>query len=182
MRFLFALLIAVALLGAVAWTQRALTRQVRFDVTRDVDGHAPAAGAGAAHTYRVDVMPAFDAVRDPFAVSVDQEAETPRLVIRQAGAVLLQRTEDMARGETVSIDGLALAGKRVELFVEAVPSEDDARFPCALRLRVFRDDGALCDDVTLWSAGGGLPVSGTIVGNLEPDRAFLDRGLGGDVK
>ena len=180
MRFLFATLMAVALVGSVSWCQHALTRCVRFDVTRDAHGH----GAGhdaeeGGHRYRIELLAGFPAAADPFALADAGEAPA-RLLVRRGTETLLRRTDDIARGATVAVEGLPFRRERVPLSIRATPSMEAARYPCALRVRLVRDDNALCDEVTLWSGGAGEVISGTVMLDLSPQRARLDRGLQGE--
>lgn len=179
MRFLATILIATALLGSVAGLQHAVTRRVRFDVTRE----AHAAGehvdtSDVAHTYRIELTPTFAAADDPFAVQVDATNTPPRLQVRYEGRVLLEHREDIRRGETITVPDLRFDAARVSLYVEASPTSEDAARPCALRVRIYRDDGALCTDATLWSEGDGAQLAGTIDTDLAPIRVSVDRGLG----
>lgn len=182
MRFLSALAIAALLLGSVAWCQFALTRHIDFNVAREVHGpggeHADHAGE---HRYRLDVTTSFNAAHDPFALRTDDGAKTVRLRIKHGESVLKEVAEDIARGTTLSADDLAFSAEQVRLFVEATPEVSEAIQPCALRLRLYRDDGALCHDETLWSEGGGAQVVGSVTCGLEPILASVDRGLGGDA-
>jgi hypothetical protein len=65
--------------------------------------------------------------------------------------------------------------------VEAVPQAGEALRSLPLRVQVFRQ-GALCDDVTLWTDGGGAKLERRIDISLEPRRAALDRGLRGEKR
>jgi hypothetical protein len=179
MRFLAAGLLAALLLGSVAWCQYAFTRRVAVDVTRAAHGHGRAETAEAGHTYRLELTLSFAATRDPFALRTAPDGDAPRLCVRYAGAVLLEHTADIPRDEGVTLDGLALQGDAATFFVQATPAPDDARHPCALRVRLWRDDGALCDDKTVWSEGGGARVAGSVTCGLDPRPAPVDRGLGG---
>ena len=179
MRFLATILIAASLLGAVAWCQFSLTREVRVDVTRGAEGHG-----GHAHRpdsdgiFRLEITPTFSAGDDPFAVRLDPAAATPRVQVRHGDRLVLNHTADVRRHERIVVEDVTFPGDRVELFVQATPAPADARHTCALRLRLFTADGAMCDDVTLWSEGGGQNVAGTVTLGLHPRLRTLDRGLG----
>ena len=182
MRFVASILVTAALFGAVALTQRGLTRQVDFSLTREVEdhghGHAETDEGG---TYSLRVTVGFDAARDPFALSLDDAEPTPRVLVRHGDDAILSETRDLQRGEVLSVPDLGFSGEDVALYVEATPNAEDAAHPCGVRVQLFRDE-AFCDEVTLWSGGDGLNVSGEVRLGLRPKLARLDRGLtaGGD--
>jgi len=177
MRFLASIGIATALLGGVGWCQYLLTRSLDFDVTREAHTHTEPAEQEQSHAYRFEIVTSFAAAHDPFALRIDETGGEVRLLVRSGERVLLEQTEDIQRGQLVTSPDLRFAGREVSLYVEASPTAQDARHPCALRLRVYRDDGALCDEVTIWSGGGGEKVGGTISCSLEPKLNSVDRGL-----
>jgi hypothetical protein len=179
MRFVAVMLICAGLLGSVAWCQFMLTREVRVDITREANGHAehaPAESAGG--VFRLELTPTFNAADDPFAVRTDPSQATSRLRVSRGDTVVLDHTRDLRRHESIVAGDLAFTGQEVELFVRATPAADEAAHSCAVRLRLFNSQGALCDDVTLWSQGGGRAVAGTVTLRLEPRLESLDRGLG----
>lgn len=178
MRFVTAALVSMALLGAVALCQYTVRKQIEFSLSRDVDEHGDHAADTARNTvFSIVVTPAFNARQDPFALSLSEDEETPRIVVSHEGQVLLRYTEDVLSGQTLTISDQRLSGETAALFVQANPGPDDAMRPCALRLQVFADQ-VLCDESTIWSEGQGQPVSGEVVLELSPRRAKLDRGLG----
>lgn len=177
LRFLLTIVIASILLGSVALCQHRLTRQVAFSIARDVHGHAgetPAQHGREPHTLML--TPGFDAADNPFALRVETAA-APRIVVRHAGRDLAAWTNDVARGTVLAFSNLFFEGESVELHVEASPSPDAARRPCALRLRLLQG-GVACDERTLWSRGGGDRLSGSVKMDLAPRLQSLDRGLG----
>jgi hypothetical protein len=178
-RFVAALAIAAAILGAVGWSQFALTRSVKIDVAREAHGHkSDGVRESAPLNYRLELTPTFDAAVDPFAVRAGPEDDAPRLLVRYAGADLLRSSDDLRRGEPVVLESVELRGALAELFVQASPSEEDARRACGLRVRLIREDGIECDDQTVW-ADAGTPLSVALRVKLTPTLARLDRGLGG---
>lgn len=182
MRFIAVILIAAVLLGAVAWCQYAFTRHVTVDITREAHGHAEVHDKPYSDLYRMEVTPSFDAGADPFALQVDDAPAAARLALRGPVGIILEHRADIRRGETITVDEVKLGGLQAEVYVEAVPSPDDAARPCAVRLRVFNDAGAECDDTTIWSEGDGHVVAGTVHVRLVPRLESVDRGLaGGEV-
>ena len=180
MRFVAAILIAAALLGSVMLCQGIVSGTIEFKLTRVDHGHGQSHASDdqteQESTYRLVLTPAFSAVEDPFALRLDDSAETPRVLVRYEGEVLFSSAEDVRAGESVSVKA-PFSGTRAAVHVEATPGAEDAARPCALRVQVFRDN-VLCDDRTLWSEGQGQPVSGELSLSLQPIRATLDRGLG----
>lgn len=182
MRFIASILVTAALFGAVALTQRGLTRQVDFRLTREAEehghGHAESEATG---TYSLRVTLGFDAARDPFALPLDDAAPTPRVLVRHGDTAILSETRDLQRGGVLSVPDLGFSGEAVALYVEATPNAEDAARPCGLRVQLFQGE-ALCDETTLWSGGDGLNVSGEVRLSLHPRLERLDRGLtaGGD--
>jgi len=178
-RFLAALAIAAAILGAVGRAQRVLTQRVRFDVTRDAhDHHHEEPQAGETWHYRIELTPTFEAASDPFAIRTDAAEGVPRLLVRHAGQDLLRLARDWSRGQVVVVESVSLAGTSTQLFIQASPSGQEADKPCGVRVRVVRADGAICDDQTIWSEGGGALLAQTVDVSLEPVLERLDRGLG----
>jgi len=178
MRFLASIAIAVVLLGGVAWCQQMMTRQIDFDITRSAHSHAGNEDESSKHSYRLEIVPSFAGQSDPFALRTGEDADTARLSVRHGGRTLLDRSKDFDRGEKITVPKLDFAGEELELHIEATPSIDAAQNPCALRVRLYRDDGALCDEATLWTEGGGAIVSSSVVLSLSPQRESVDRGLG----
>ena len=76
------------------------------------------------------------------------------------------------------VESVSLAGTSTQLFIQASPSGQEADKPCGVRVRVVRADGAICDDQTIWSEGGGALLAQTVDVSLEPVLERLDRGLG----
>ena len=180
MRFLATLLIAAVILGAVGWAQFAMTHNIHVDVSRNVDHHGGDVGAlSDAADYAIEITPTFDADRDPFAVQLTTDAVAPLLVVRCAGKVVLQRDRDVKRGVVIKVGPVTLAGDTAELFIEASPAEDESVQACGLRLKVLRQDGALCEDRTIWTEGQGASLSQTVQVSLKPQLQRLNRG-GGD--
>ncbi len=179
MRFLAALALAAVILGGVGFSQHMLTQRVRFDVTREAHGHGEAQPeSGKGWGYRVELTSTFDAAADPFAVRVDAADDVPRLLVRHAGQELLRLSQDWHRGQMVAIPSVALEGRHAELFVQASPSAAEAAQSCGVRVRVIREDGALCDDQTIWTEGGGAVLAQAVRVSLDPVLERLDRGLG----
>lgn len=174
MRFLWAAIMAGALFGSVALCQYHVTRTVEFHLAQDAEGE-PGRGA-AAGRYAVVLTPGFDMGADPFAVR-DEGAVDASLRVSTAQGILFERTGDAGAGEPVTITNVPLAGARAELFIEAVPAAGAAGKSLPLRVQVLKD-GALCDDTTLWTEGGGAKLERRVPVSLEPRRHTLDRGMG----
>ncbi len=183
MRFLTALIIAALILGAVGWSQHALTNRVRFDVTREAHSHEKSTNDGEPRwSYRIELTTTFDAVDDPFALRSSDVAKSARLILRYSGSDLLRRESDLHRGDSILTEPIDLPGEEVELFVQATPSPQEALKACGLRVRLILEDGAVCHDQTVWTDGGGLSLAATINVSLKPVLAQLDRGLGDSSK
>jgi hypothetical protein len=179
-RFVSSLLVSAALLGGVGVSQYALTRKVDFSIAREPDAHGhvePGAHPAEAASYVLEITLGFTAGDDPFAVRTSADATPPRLVVRHANHELYSTTDELARGQTVTVPELQFRGDAATLFVEAVPGPEDAGHPCSLRLQMMRDDVA-CGAATLWSEGGGARLSGEVQLSLVPGLEKLDRGLG----
>ena len=178
-RFLSTALIGVVLLGSVAVCQWALTGTTHFDMTREAHGHAGGLGhLDGAPVFRIELTTTFDAGDDPFAVKLDDAVETDRILMKAGETIVLERKEDVLRGEAVSVADIPLSGETVELFIQAVPSGDEGLRACGIRVRVFTAEGSLCDDQTVWSEGGGAVVAQALTVQLTPRLASGDRGLG----
>jgi hypothetical protein len=180
MRFIAAILIAAALLGSVMLCQGIVSGTIEFKLARETHGQDEQQVSDdqteQESTYRLVLTPAFSAVEDPFALRLDESAETPRVLVRYEGEVLFSTSKDVRTGESVSAEA-PFSGERAAVHIEATPGPEDAARPCALRVQVFRDN-VLCDDRTLWSEGQGQAISGELSLSLQPIRATLDRGLG----
>ena len=178
-RFAAALLIAAVLLGSVAWCQNLLTQGIEVRLTRDVHAEETEPEEGNAEAeYELVLTPGFDAASDPFALDVSEK--TARLLVREGDKELLRYEQDVRRGQSIRRADIRFGGNPVDLFVEAVPTPDDAANPCALRVQVMRGK-TLMAETTLWSAGGGSVISAPVRLKLEPHRERLDRGLGRDA-
>jgi len=179
-RFVSSLLVTAALLGAVGVCQYALTRRLDFSIINEPDTHGHAGHEAASHgaaDYTLRATLGFRAGDDPFAVRMSAGDASARLTIRHGARELYATTDELIRGQTISIADLQFDGEAVTLFVEAVPGSEDAGNPCSLRLQMVRD-GVVCGAETLWSEGGGARLSGEVQLGLVPELEALDRGLG----
>ena len=176
MKYVGALLIAVLFLGVVAASQFFMTRQIDVRLVRDThDDHEVV--QEKTDEYRLVLTPTFSAVKDPFAIQLDND-ETSRLTVKLGDRVLLNYLEDIQEGRSISVDQLHFDDKYPEVYIEASPSQDEAEHACALRIQVFNTHDVLCHDQTLWTEGEGHRLSQAIILNLEPQLLKLDRGLG----
>ena len=176
-RFLSTFLVALALLGSVALCQYGLTRAVDVELTREVHEHGGAEAAEAHDRYRLVLNPTFDVRDDPFALDAGASGEV-RLLVRAGTRELVRWTDDVVRGQAIEVDDVELSGDTIELFVEATPAGGQASEPLALRVRLLQD-GVVYADETLWTPGGGVPLSQRLNLILKAQHGSLDRGLGG---
>ncbi len=179
-RLVGSLLVCAILLGGVGVCQVALTRSVAVRITNEPESHEPVdrqERPAAAASYALEITLGFTAGDDPFALRLAPGEAAPRLVVRNGTDDLYATTDELVRGRTITVPGLAFSGDVVRLFVEAVPGPEEAQHPCSLRLRLRRD-GRECDAVTLWSEGHGARLSGEVQLSLVPGLDTVDRGLG----
>jgi len=182
-RILSALLVSALLLGSVGLCQHLMTREIRFQLARDVDehGHGDSPVPDVSDVpYTLIVTPGFDAADDPFAVKLD-DTETTRLLVRADNTEILASRENLQRGQPLTVSNLQFSADTVDVYVEATPNEADARRPVPLRVQLYRGD-VPADDQTLWSHGHGQKLSGTVRLSLEPKLRKLDRGLGEEAQ
>ncbi len=182
-RILSALLVSALLLGSVGLCQHLMTREIRFQIARDVDEHghgdSPVTDVSDVR-YTLIVTPGFDAADDPFAVKLD-DTESTRLLVRAEDADLLASREDLRRGVPLTVSNLQFTADAVDVYVEATPNEADAKQPVPLRVQLYRGD-VPTDDQTIWSHGHGQKLSGRVRLSLEPKLRKLDRGLGEEAQ
>lgn len=175
MRFIIVALVAALMVGSVALCQFAVTKKLDVQLTRDVEAHDEYHDADMQEPYRVELTFGFSASEDPFALSSGGE-NSKRLMIQQGGKTLLTWTDDIPRGNVMTVSNLLAKGDSLELFIEAVPSPDDAERSVPLRVQLFQGE-RLCDDETIWSEGYGQPVASVVKLGLNDKRLSVDRGL-----
>jgi hypothetical protein len=174
-RFLLTGLVTALLLGGVALTQRAVTRGTDF--SPHSDDHSDET-VQETQELLLRITPAFDAREDLFALRTGTEHSPNRIRIRSKDRDLFTFRQDVARGTALLSEPLRLSGDTVSLHIEATPSPEEARNPCALRVELLTaEHRLLCDEITLWSDGNGGLVQGEVRFNLSPQRLKLDRGL-----
>lgn len=162
MRFAASLLVFLMIFGLVGAAQSLLTGK------SEEAGHAvvPAKEASAG-LYRLRLTGTFDAERDPFALQTPGHEDPVRLLVRTGDRVLCSRTKDWRRGESVILEGVSLSGTTAAIFVMATPSDAEMQNPCGVRIELFRTDGVLCDEQTLWAEAGEV-LSRAAVFSLRP--------------
>jgi hypothetical protein len=176
MRFIYTIAVSILLLGSVGLCQYLMTRSINVSLAREVHQHDHPSLQVESASYTLRLTPAFDATRDPFALSTGPTSDAPRIVIRHGTNTLLASNRDVRRGVPLTLTNLAFTGNSVELHVEATPSAEEARRPVPLRVELFRD-AATCADQTIWSHGDGHNLSATVQLSLQPRLDKLDRGL-----
>lgn len=110
--------------------------------------------------FSVDVTLSFTAAeRDPFAVTVDDSAKQPLIIVRLNGKELLSATEAPPAGELLKVDHVpGMAAGKNEFLVEADPPLAEANRAHAVRLRVLRDGQPIAEQ-TSWSEPGSRLVA-----------------------
>ncbi len=177
MRFIGAMGVSAGLFALVAVTQLYLTRDRQPAHVPVREGMTERAGLTR---YRLRLTTTFDAKRDPFALRGERKDEEPvRLLVRSGQKVLLHRTEDVRRGEAIEIEDLVFEGERADLFVLATPAESEQVRDTGVRIALYRADGVLCDERTLWMEPGDGVISRRVVLSLRPGTDFAERGEGG---
>lgn len=182
-RFIGVLLVTVLFLGSVALCQRMMTKNIKFNLSREVSGHGEEVHEKQSeHTYLLKITSGFEAMASPFSLNLDDDAESVRILVRRNEEVLLKHTEDVTRGESITVENLSFPGNTVSLYLEGTPGEIDRNRPCAMRIQLLRQkENVLCDEATLWSNNAGN-VSGSVNFNTSPRLESLDRGLGSKEK
>ncbi len=175
MRFAASLLVFLMIFGLVGAAQSLLTGR-----SEEADHAVVPAKEAAGGLYRLRLTGTFDAERDPFALQTPGHEDPVRLLVRAGDRVLCSRTEDWRRGDPVILEGVALSGAKAAIFIMATPSEADVQMACGVRVEVFREDGVLCDERTLWAEAGSVlsrtasfslhPVSGSASGGTGEER------------
>lgn len=172
MRFIGALVVFLVIFSLVGATQSMLTAWTAGSAGAPPPGHTgpvSVATAGPGPDYRLHLTATFDAERDPFALRGESGSQPVRLLVRTGDRVLYSRTEDWQRGEPVTLKGVTLDGTQAEIYVMATPSESEMQKACGVRVEVYREDGVLCDDQTLWAEAGTV-ISRSAIFSLQPSK------------
>lgn len=121
---------------------------------------AAVAAPMATGDFSVDVTLSFTAAeRDPFAVTVENSAKQPLVIVRLNGKELLSATEAPPAGELLKVDHVpGMAAGKNEFLVEADPPLAEANRAHAVRLRVLRDGRPIAEQ-TSWSEPGSRLVA-----------------------
>jgi hypothetical protein len=114
-----------------------------------------------AGNYVLEITPTFSVEKDPFALDLDDGADTSGLELRLNGEALDLAPEDLGRGQAVTIqDGMNLVPGFNEVYVTASPPMAESHLTHGLRVRLL-ENGTVLKDQTLWG-GQGAVVAGTI--------------------
>ena len=156
MRPVFALLVAISILGGIKFYMevRPRSQPVSVEIQQRM----------AKGQFAVEVTLSFDAGPDPFALDV---SDAPSVLVRLAGADVLRRQDNVPAGQLLRVDDVTgvVAGDN-EFLIQATPQAGADRAH-ALRVRVLRDGNPIAQS-TLWSEPGD-PVAGVIVVDV-PDQ------------
>ena len=176
LRFLFALVVAMLLMGSIALCQYLITHKVDIQLVRDAHQHGQVQHEQAESLYTLVFIPTFDVREDPFALKASGEQESVRLLVRSGKKDLVRWTDDIQRGVPIRVEDVELLSDHVEVFIETAPSGTDAGLHHALRLQILRSDVVYADE-TLWTTGGRDVLSRRLTIALRPQYDRLDRGL-----
>ena len=140
MRPVFALLVFVGILGG---TQAYMKMRPRRS-TQSV--YVPVTQAQGEFDAELDIT--FAAGPDEFSTD---EGDAASLEVQFQGASLLRRTDAIAPGESLRIEGIqgVVPGDN-EFYVQASPQDTSVQVPRALRFRILRNDVVIGESV-LWS-------------------------------
>ena len=166
-------------MGSVGVCQYAMTSRLEMRLTRDVESHAQHHDHDDHDLsgFTLRVTPTFDCGADPFSVAGPEGEDLPRILIREGTREVMRWGADVQQGRPVVVEGITVPDLLQEWFVEASPSPEAAKVPCALRVQVLKE-GVLYADETLWSDGQGSSIRGRLQLKLAPRLNRLDRGLG----
>lgn len=163
--------IAVLLLAAAVFgTLIGYSRFVASLPSLRSEYHEPPAADG---TFRLELTLSFDAEQDAFSLPDD-----PSLLVRLGGHDLLRRTDRVSATEKIAVaNPPGIVAGRNAFYVRAVPDKEAIARPCAVQLRILRDD-QLLREMTLWSQPGDV-VSGEVQIDLSESAASQQSGEGG---
>ncbi len=149
-------LIAAAAISFVILGGLALFMERRESRGSQTSVSAPA----AAGDFSVDVTLSFTAAeRDPFAVTAENSAKQPLVIVRLNGQEILSATEAPPAGELLKVAHVpGMAAGNNEFLVEADPPLAEANRAHAVRLRVLRDGQPIAEQ-TSWSEPGSRLVA-----------------------
>lgn len=115
--------------------------------------------------YVLEITPGFSIEKDPFALTVGEDADSSGLDIRLNGKPLVVNTDNISRGKVIKVtDGLVLTDGFNEFYVNASPPISEAHLDHGLRIRLL-ENGVPVADRTVWG-GRGAAVAGSISVNL----------------
>lgn len=115
--------------------------------------------------YVLEMTPSFSIEKDPFALAVDDDAESSGLEVRLNGTPIEVAADSISRGKVVRVtEGIVLTIGFNEFYVKASPPTSEAHLDHGLRVRLL-ENGAPLVDQTLWSSQGAT-VAGSVSFNL----------------
>ena len=150
MRLRGVILLAMAIFGTVAAYER-------FLATLPANESSMVETPPATGKFSVVLTLSFDAARDDFGLPED-----PALVVNLAGHDIVRRTDRVPATEPLRADDVSgIVVGRNAFFIRAIPAESDLMRPCAVQVKILRDDAVIAQN-TLWSQPGDI-VAGEIV-------------------
>ena len=152
MRPLFAIIIAVCILGGVKLF-------IDSEPTRDTRDHVHFQADQSTKNYDVELTLTFDAGPDEFSLSSDGDA--PSVLLQLNGKEVLKRTDTVAATDSPivlqNVDGVTVGIN--EFYVQASPTEDDLK-PRSLRIRILQGGNVVAEEA-LWPEASAI-VQGTV--------------------
>ncbi len=115
--------------------------------------------------YVLEVTPSFSIEKDPFALAIDDDADSSGLDVRLNGVPLAVDADNISRGKVVKITkGLVLTAGFNEFYVKASPPTSEAHLDHGIRVRLL-ENGVPLTDQTVWGSQGSV-VAGSVSFNL----------------
>lgn len=149
MRLRGVILLAIAIFGTVAAYER-------FLATLPTHQSSVVEAPPATGKFSVVLTLSFDAARDDFGLPED-----PALVVSLAGHDIVRRNDRASAIEPLRADDVSgITVGRNAFFIRAIPAEPDLMRPCAVQVKILRDDTLIAEN-TLWSQPGEV-VAGEI--------------------
>ena len=111
-------------------------------------------------SYSLVLTPTFSIEPDPFAIRLDDQTESPALLVRLGDREILRIADRLEAGDPIRIDpipGLMMGVN--EFYIEANPPLESTQKSRAIRIQVFQNE-RVASDTTLWSEPG-AKVNGT---------------------
>jgi hypothetical protein len=123
--------------------------------------------------YSLEITPTFTAQEDPYALDTGDK-RTPVLTVKLNGSTILERYNDVERGESIQLEKVTgLVRGWNEFHIEASTSGSEYSRARALRFRLFQGLNPVLER-TLWAApgerlSGAIPYGIELEPGKEPD-------------